>query len=256
MTEQLKYPANYRRMERFSADVAASADSFPEYVFIEPSYFGSGQNDQHPPTDVMHGEALLASVYNGLRSNEALWQSTLLVVLHDEHGGFYDHVAPPGTIAPDKNTSTFAFDKLSVRIPALLISPWLDPGVLSAEFDHTSLLRYVSDKWVLAPLGNRAAKANSFASAFVRSSGRKDCPVALPIPTGLPVASNPSLNTHQAALAGFTHHLEVNFTKPGPAMVAAHSEAMASGYAAQSRAVTERAAQYLGATAMGAGKTP
>jgi phospholipase C len=253
MTEQLKYPGNYRKMDRFAADVAAA--DFPLYVFIEPCYFGSGQNDEHPPTDVMHGEALLATVYNELRASEELWASTLFVVLYDEHGGFYDHVPPPATIAPDNNTKTFAFDRLGVRIPAVLISPWLDPGVLSTEFDHTSLLRYVSDKWNLGPLGNRTAKANSFASAFVRSSARTDCPGSLPVPAAAPSDVNPALNPHQAALAGLTHHLEVNYTKPDSRTIAAHAQAMAGGYAAQSHAVSERTTQFLSATTTGAGKT-
>lgn len=254
MTEQLKFPGNYRKMESFALDASGPADSFPQYVFIEPCYFGSGENDQHPPTDVMHGEALIATVYNELRGNEELWQSTLFILLYDEHGGFYDHVPPPGAVAPDNNTKTFAFDKLGVRVPAVLISPWLDPGVLPTEFDHTSLLRYVSDKWGLGPLGNRTAAAQSFASAFVRTSGRTDCPRQLAVPAGAPMVSNPPLNAHQVALAAFTHHLEVNYTKPGDQVVAAHSEAMASGYEAQSRAVSERAAQYLGSEAIGAGK--
>lgn len=253
MTEQLKYPGNYRKMDRFAAD-AASAD-FPQYVFIEPCYFGPGQNDEHPPTDVMHGEALLATVYNELRANEALWASTLFVVLYDEHGGFYDHLPPPATIPPDGNTKTFAFDKLGVRIPALLISPWLDPGVLSTQFDHTSLLRYLSDKWKLGPLGNRTAQASSFAAALARTAARTNCPGSLTIPTAAASDANPALNAHQVALAGFTHNLEVNYTKPGPPTLASHAQAMASGYAAQSQAVSERVTQFLGSATIGAGKT-
>jgi phospholipase C len=88
MIEQLKFPTHYRRMEDFAGDVQGSASAFPQYVFIEPSYFGANQNDQHPPTDVKHGEALIAQVYNSLRANEALWATTLLIVTYDEHGGF------------------------------------------------------------------------------------------------------------------------------------------------------------------------
>jgi phospholipase C len=245
-------------MDQFAED-AQSAEAFPAYVFIEPSYFGAGQNDEHPPTDVMHGEGLLANVYNALRGNEALWQSTLLVMLYDEHGGFYDHVPPPDTIAPDENTKTFAFSKLGVRVPAVLISPWLDAGVLGTTFDHTSLLRYASDKWGLGGLGARTAQANSFSTAFTRSAARSDCPGPQAVPAATVLDANPELNAHQVALAGFTHHLEVNHTKPGAATIAAHAEAMAGGYAAQSRAVAERADQFLaqaaGATTAGAGKT-
>jgi phospholipase C len=245
MTVQLQYPGNYRKMASFAADAASPADSFPKYVFIEPTYFGAGQNDEHPPTDVMHGEALLASVYNALRGNPALWASTLFVVLYDEHGGFYDHVPPPATVAPDGNTKTFAFNSLGVRVPAILISAWLDKGVLPTEFDHTSLLRYVSDKWGLGPLGNRTAAANSFASAFVRASMRTDCPAALAVPTGAPSDPNPPLTANQVALASLTHRLEVSHTRPGSQTVAAHSEAMAADYASRSQTVAEQTDQFL-----------
>lgn len=246
MTAQLKFPTHYRKMSDFAADVAQAAPGFPQYVFIEPSYFGAGQNDEHPPTDVMTGELLVAQVYNALRQNEALWQSTLLVLLYDEHGGFCDHVPPPATIAPDNHIKDFAFNRLGVRVPALLISPWVNPGVLSDVFDHTSLLKYASDKWDLGALGDRVPHANSFAAALtVRAAGRTDCPGPLPLPAFQPNQVNPELTTHQAALAGFTHHLEVDYTKPDDSTLAAHSTAMAQDFNAQSQAVSERVDQFL-----------
>jgi phospholipase C len=58
---------NFRHMSRFAGDVAdAPASDFPTYVFIEPSYLPFGQNDQHPPHDILKGDALIASVYNTL----------------------------------------------------------------------------------------------------------------------------------------------------------------------------------------------
>lgn len=208
MTKQLDFPLNYRPMDRFVDDVAGSASDFPQYVFIEPCYFGSGQNDQHPPTDVMHGEVLTAEVYNALRANQELWASTLLVLTYDEHGGFFDHVAPPSTVAPDANTTRFAFDQLGVRVPALLISPWVDPGVFSAVLDHTSVLRYATDKWNLGLLGARVPQANSIASAIARSKARSDCPTSIPGSSAQPNDLTMPFNAHQVALAAFSHHLD------------------------------------------------
>lgn len=91
------------------------------------------------------GEDLVRRVYNALRANEELWKSSLLVVLFYEHGGFYDHVPPPSTIPPDHHLEEWSFDKLGVRIPAILVSPWIQNNVISDEFDHTSLLKYLSD---------------------------------------------------------------------------------------------------------------
>jgi phospholipase C len=80
--------ARYKPMRQFFADAAGDAGKFPSFVFIEPAYLDPGANDDHPAHDVLAGEALIASVYNAMRANEALWNTSLLVVLFDEHGGF------------------------------------------------------------------------------------------------------------------------------------------------------------------------
>jgi phospholipase C len=149
----------YRKFQHFAGDVAEGEKSFPQYCFIEPTYTPPGASDDHPPYDIMEGEKLIAEVYNAIRAKEELWNSTLLVVLYDEHGGFYDHVVPPKTIPPDnrQDESTFGFDRLGVRVPAILVSPYVAAGVLQTFFDHTSLLRYLTDKWRLGPLGARTA---------------------------------------------------------------------------------------------------
>jgi phospholipase C len=246
MTEQLKHAGNYSHIDDFFTHAAGAASEFPSYVFIEPHYFGAQQNDQHPPTDIRHGEVLLAQVYNALRGNEYLWHSTLFVVLYDEHGGFYDHLKPPTAVPPDGHTKHFGFDTLGARVPALLISPWVDSGVLDTQFDHTSLLQYATQKWGLGNLGDRVAKADSFGDALLRrTSARDDCPKSLPVPAATPNPVDAELNGHQAGLAGFSHHLEVNQTKPGDATVAQHSRAMAGSYVDQSQAVAERTQQFL-----------
>jgi phospholipase C len=88
MTRQWLYPGRYHRMQEFLEAANGPADKFPHYAFIEPTYFGASQNDQHPPSDILAGEALIANVYNAIWQNGELWQKTLLVLLYDEHGGF------------------------------------------------------------------------------------------------------------------------------------------------------------------------
>ena len=123
----------------------------------------------------MKAEKLIADVFNSLRANEALWRSTLLVVFYDEHGGFYDHVTPPAAVPPDDHREEYAFDQLGVRVPALLVSPWVEKTFVDTPFDHTSLLRYVTEKWQLRPLpSRRVAAATSIGSAISRSQPRSD----------------------------------------------------------------------------------
>src|SRR5581483_3675839 len=115
---QAKNLARYAYIDRCFEDGRAPYSQFPEFSFIEPKYFGADQNDDHPPHNVMKAEKLIADVYNALRSSPDLWASTLLIVVYDEHGGFFDHVSPPAAVAPDEKTKEFPFDRLGVRVPA------------------------------------------------------------------------------------------------------------------------------------------
>ena len=164
--------AHYFGIANFFEDAAGSEADFPSFVHIEPQYQGLDQNDDHPPHDIMKGQKLVADIYNALRANEELFNSTLFVITYDEHGGFYDHVMPPATVAPDRHHEEFKFTQLGLRVPALLISPWVRRGFDSTVFDHTSLLKYLVELWDLGPLGNRTAAANSIGSLI----GQVDMP--------------------------------------------------------------------------------
>lgn len=177
--------AQYYYIRRFYEDARGHPDDFPQFSLIEPDYFGFEQNDDHPPHDIMRAEKLIADVYNALRRNEALWASTLLVVFYDEHGGFYDHVEPPAAPEPDGHvamvkfkdgvTRPFRFNRFGLRVPAILVSPWVRAGVEHTQFDHTSVLRFLIDKWGLAELpSERVKKANSIAVALTEKAERID----------------------------------------------------------------------------------
>ncbi|MGO8866468.1 MAG: alkaline phosphatase family protein [Alphaproteobacteria bacterium] len=201
--------ARYFYIDEFFDDARGAEAEFPDFCFVEPDYLGWGQNDDHPPHDVMRAEKLLADVYNALRANEALWRSTLLVVFFDEHGGFYDHVEPPTTIAPDGHHKDYDFERLGVRVPALLVSPWVERGVEHTQFDHTSLLKYLIDKWGLEELGARAQQAKSIGTVLARRTPREDTLVRIelspeelrPPDTELEEAAFGTLSAHQTSLA-------------------------------------------------------
>jgi phospholipase C len=230
---------NYRRLNQFYSDVAEpDASTFPSYVFIEPNYLPLGQNDQHPPHDVLKGDALIASVYNAVRANEALWKSTLLIVLWDEHGGFYDHVYPPSAQPPDhKNQEGFDFDQYGVRVPAMLISRWVTPASVFTPqdkvLDHTSILKFLTDKFNLGPLGNRVASAATFADALV-SNADDTSPVSVglsphPLEMSAIGEERPErLNRNQKALIEFSKHLELEMPVTPEAVGLRALRAMAS----------------------------
>jgi phospholipase C len=244
---------NYVKMTKFFQDVAGDPKVFPPYCFIEPPYYQPGAADDHPPHDVLEGERLIADVYNAIRRNDALWKSCLLVVLYDEHGGFYDHVVPPPAVPPDHYVEEYTFDQLGVRVPAILVSPFVKMGVIHDEFDHTSLLRYLIDKWQLGPLGARAATANSFAKYILPQAEPERLPV-IPAPTAqqgtqpkygqIQGRRQPSLNAHQSALIGMSQLLE-SVTHVAAESLLGRSKRMVTGFDGVVDVAMERVEDFL-----------
>jgi phospholipase C len=206
----------YHHIDKFFEEDVEDESTFPEFVLIEPKYLGQDQNDDHPTHNVMKAEKLIGDVYNAIRSNDDLWNSTLLVISFDEHGGFYDHVVPPAAAPPDDRLQNYAFNQLGVRVPALLVSPWVGKRVEHTVFDHTSLLKYLIEKWKLGPsniLGNRTATANSIAVALTESRLRQDTVPFIRVPYNKLIPSRPELEKqedtgHQHAIHLFARYLE------------------------------------------------
>jgi hypothetical protein len=211
LEKQHEYKNRYHPISQFISDVSRAEQNFPAYSFIEPAYNLEDQNDQHPPSDIRKGDALLVKVYNAIRANSDLWNSTLLVVLYDEHGGFYDHVVPPAAVAPDSHTDSFAFNSFGLRVPAVLISPWVDATVSHQVFDHTSVLKYAIEKWQLSGLTRRVDAANSIGSLLdKRKLPRTDTPetVEAPLPTYAESLALEHMDCHDQAWVAFGHYLE------------------------------------------------
>jgi phospholipase C len=246
LTHQWNKLDHYRKFDQWATDVAAG--DLPHYVFIEPYYFGTEENDQHPPQDIMRGDLMVAQVFNALLANQTLFEQTLLIVLYDEHGGFYDHVVPPPTIPPDGNTKSFAFDWLGVRVPAVLVSPWLDRGFISTPFDHTSLLKMACQIWPgVKPLGARTPQANSPLDSLTwLAAPRQAIPQAPTAPDPMAVMDLPSLTGQKQALFHFSQYLESQITDPAvkqALMLRAH-EAM-GGAIAQGNLATDRVDAFM-----------
>ncbi|HTM63249.1 MAG TPA: alkaline phosphatase family protein [Gammaproteobacteria bacterium] len=215
---------NYHIMDQFYQDANGPEEDFPQFSFIEPKYLGADQNDDHPPHNTMKAERLIADIYNALRRNNELWMSILLVLVYDEHGGFYDHVEPPAALPPDDHKEEYTFDRLGLRVPAILISPWAKKSLEKTVFDHTSLLKYLIEKWDLGELGERTRHANNIDIALdTKGQPRNDCMGAIFIPDGIYndnkmalLESNACNDNHTAihAFADFINKTEAVKTVP------------------------------------------
>jgi phospholipase C len=188
-----EFDDNWDSIGGFKDDCAH--DALPNYSFIEPKYtsFLGEANDQHPPHSVNTGEQLIADVYNAVRNSPG-WNDTLLIVVYDEHGGFFDHDLPPAATPPDDQTSQFTFDRYGLRVPAILISPYIDAHTIAdTVFDHTSIPAMVKRTFGLPNyLTKRDAAAHSFEGVFNRSTPRNDAPTNL-----APIMAAPAVATDQ-----------------------------------------------------------
>ncbi len=205
--------ANFGLFTDFQSDAAAG--KLPAYSFMEPSWSSTG-NSQHPNYNVALGEVLLQNTYRALRSSPT-WNSTLLVITYDEHGGCYDHVSPPwGATPPDTSAGEYGFDftRFGPRVPTVLVSPLIPAGTVfrvpdgTTPLDHTSILATIEHRWSIPPLTKRDAAAPDVGAALSLSTPRTDDPLAnvtapTPPPTPKVLADQPSglQKLHAALLA-------------------------------------------------------
>uniref|UniRef100_A0A803PVE8 Non-specific phospholipase C1 n=1 Tax=Cannabis sativa TaxID=3483 RepID=A0A803PVE8_CANSA len=178
----------------------AMLGKLPNYVVIEQRYFDVEllpANDDHPSHDVSLGQKFVKEVYETLRKSPQ-WKEMALLITYDEHGGFYDHVptpasgvpSPDGIVGPDP--FYFRFDRLGVRVPTILVSPWIDKATVihepdgptpSSHYEHSSIPATVKKLFKLKSnfLTKRDAWAGSFEKYFsIRDTPRDDCPETLP----------------------------------------------------------------------------
>jgi phospholipase C len=145
----------FRAIEYLARDVAHEAsDVFPQIILIEPSYadaphLGSNHpNDDHPPLAVGFGEQFLRQIYEALTCNPDRWAKTVLLVMYDEHGGFFDHVPPLSVPYAPPDAAYPPFTTTGVRVPALVVSPLVaERHVYSGALDHTSVLQCLAERF-------------------------------------------------------------------------------------------------------------
>lgn len=201
--------------------VLNSTGPLPRVIFIDPNFVElppvANGNDDHPPSDLARGQAFIANICNKLWASQH-WESITLLVTYDEHGGFYDHVAPPGTaqgpqewigripkIHPDGE------DFMGARVPTLLVSPFVDAGSISHQvFDHTSIIKtiLVRHRDTLSPSAFRKFGPRVRAAAHLGQALDLDTPRPRPVPfsaSAAPAPGGPTLVSTLNAADVFAH---------------------------------------------------
>ncbi len=191
-------------MSTFASDLSKDYD-YP-LTLIEPNYGDifldtyKGGSSQHPMDGMQKGEELIKTVYEAI-FNSPLWENSLLIITYDEHGGFYDHVSPPDAVPPGDGSSKYSkhgfdFTRYGVRVPAVVVSPYIPANTVSKTlYDHTSIIKTVTENWNLPSLTERDKHANGLSSLLTLSNPREksDCPNSLNI-TITPEVDRPVLS--------------------------------------------------------------
>jgi len=173
-----------------------AAGKLPAVTFIDPNYVDIPPditaNDDHPPADVANGQELVRQIYNALvRSPQ--WEKTLFIITYDEHGGFFDHVPPPGTKASPQGENVIPKVHedgprfYGARVPTIVISPWVDAVGNSTIFDHTSIIKTILERFnngdVPEALGERVKQAEHLGSLLTRNTPRPNPGIIETIPS-------------------------------------------------------------------------
>jgi phospholipase C len=227
----------FRDFEYYFHDMQTEPiETGPQVIIVEPSYNDGPHigpdhpNDNHPPLAIGWGEEFLRRVYQAATANPNRWRKTVFIHYYDEHGGFYDHVLPPSIGYQTKGNPSHTFTSLGVRIPGIVVSPYVDRGSVCHDlFDHTSVLQFLAE--VFTPgtpyseeVEERKAKGIKSISVALGDAPRADVPAA------------PSQSIHvESALGGGVrirpaNDLQASFELAAEKLMTAYPDASAKKY--------------------------
>ena len=182
---QPEFADNWDSIGGFKRDAAGGA--LPHYAFIEPQYtrlVGPAASD--PAEAVGTGDEVIDEVYHAVRTSPA-WNDSMLVVTWADDGGADDqHVPPDSAVPPDDSATLFAFDRLGVRVPSVIVSPWIPHRtiVTGLAFEHASIPATIKKVFGLpAFLTRRDRAASTFETVASLGAPRTDTPLRFRAPS-------------------------------------------------------------------------
>jgi phospholipase C len=190
---------NFRSILHLAGDLRNNDEPIPQVIFIEPEYndspvhFGFQPNDNHPPLPIGPGEEFLRQVYIAL-STSPIWARTMWIITYDEHGGFFDHVQPQSVEIPLPSGALYhdAFKTTGVRVPAMVVSPFVRSTCYRETLDHTSILQMLAEKFAgdskkySDDVTRRLDQGIGNLSSVLETTARQDLPTAPTTPIRVP----------------------------------------------------------------------
>ncbi|HKE37106.1 MAG TPA: alkaline phosphatase family protein [Candidatus Baltobacteraceae bacterium] len=119
----------------------AQKNALPSVAWVMPDWAWS----DHPATYSDAGPSWVAAIVNEIGQSKD-WKSTAIFILWDDWGGFFDNVPPP----------QLDFRGLGIRVPCIIVSPYVRPHVSHTQYEFGSILRFTEDAFRLPRLGAMA----------------------------------------------------------------------------------------------------
>ena len=141
--------------KHFTRDARAGKLPAVSYV-LPPGLFNDHPTTPRLPRSMCVGENWTIRQLNAVMRGPD-WNSTVVFIMWDDFGGFYDHVHPPRV------------DDLGLgpRVPLLIVSPWARAGtVIHTTYEPSSILAFLERLYHLPPLTRRDREANDLMNAF------------------------------------------------------------------------------------------
>jgi len=135
---------------KFYQDIKSG--TLPQVCWLIPSKGVS----EHAPENIQAGMWYVTKLVNAVMQSN-YWQSCAIVIMWDDYGGFYDHVAP-------RLVDEYGY---GFRVPAIVISPYALSGqVVHTTYDLTSPLKLIETKFQLSALTGRDGASNTMLECF------------------------------------------------------------------------------------------
>jgi phospholipase C len=149
----VRYGADWQNVVSPETTILTDAEkSLPRVSWVIPDF----KNSDHSGSQSNTGPSWVAAVVNAVGRSK-YWKSSVIIVLWDDWGGWYDNAPPP---QPD-------FAGLGIRVPCIIISPYARRHYVShTQYEFGSVLKFVEQTFGLPSLGTTDARASSLVDAL------------------------------------------------------------------------------------------
>jgi phospholipase C len=169
----------FKDFDRLGADL--SNGTLPAVAFVKARTF----HNEHPGfSTITDGVDFATGVIDAIQSS-AYQPNTLILLLWDEGGGFFDHLAPPEYASPPAPSVDIDDQGQPVihgtRVPLLAIGPFARTGTIShVQMDHASIVRFLEYNFAgpVGQLGHADRLVNNLGSLLEPAT------TGIPIPEG------------------------------------------------------------------------